>query len=201
MTECDSRPITARSRCSSRGDGPASREGSRDSRAHSDGQPLSARSQDIRQRQPLSAPGPCGSDAGGSDISGEGAPLSARTSSGELCPRGLPQFSPRFLSPRVGPPGGLGGGVGGFGSARPSPRLHSVTAAGPRSLLSPRCGPGSLIHPPSELVPGCGPFGVGGPQLSTPLPATSFQSMTSPRQRQVIVCVYIIYTSWHICMY
>ena len=174
VTECDSRPITARSRCSSRGDSTVSREGSRDSRrthpedSQSDGQPLSARSFDLRERQALSARGGVGgggSEAGGSDAF-EGAPLGARTASGDLCPRGLPPFSPRFLSPRIGamgPPSGLG-------ASRPSPRIHGVTSAGPRSILSPRCGPGSLMHSQSELVQGSGPWGIVG---------------DSPRQRQV----------------
>ena len=173
VTECDSRPITARSRCSSRGDGTVSREGSRDSRrthpedGQSDGQPLSARSLELRERQTLSARGQGGgggsSDAGGSDIS-EGAPLSARTSSGDV--RGLPPFSPRFLSPRVGPPGGIVGGGGGLGTARPSPRLHSVTSAGPRSILSPRWTlPGTILaHAPShgDVVQAAGPWGIVG---------------------------------------
>ena len=154
VTECDSRPITARSSGSIREDGAGSREGSRDSRRPcsddmlSDGQPLSHRSQDMpacdnRERRPLSARGfgglGAGSDPGGSDASAE--PVLARTTSSELSLRSLPQFSPRFLSPRVGPHGGLGGGGGSFASgssfasARPSPRLHSVTAAGPFFIL------------------------------------------------------------------
>ena len=168
VTECDSRPITARSRCSSQGDSTVSREGSRDSRrtqaedSQSDSQPLSARSFDLRA---LSARGPGvgggGSDAGGSDVP-DSMPLGARTASGDLCPRGLPPFSPRFLSPRVGPigpSGGLGGGGGGFGSARPSPRIHCVTSAGPRSILSQ-----------ADMAQGAGPWGIVG---------------DSPRQRQV----------------
>lgn len=201
VTEGDSRPITARSRTSSR-DGAASREGSRDSRRTfpddglSDGQQLSARSFGLdRERQPLSARGLYGggSDAGGSDVSAESAPLSARTNSaGELC-RGLPQFSPRFLSPRMASPRGvgrgLGGAAGGFGSARPSPRVPSVTSAGPRSILSPRCGPGTLVHSQSDVALGSGPWGVGGGVgASVGASFNVFHSQTSvvsPRQRQV----------------
>jgi hypothetical protein len=171
VTECDSRPITARSRCSSQGDSTVSREGSRDSRrthaedSQSDSQPLSARSFDLRA---LSARGPGvggGSDTGGNDVS-DSMPMGARTASGDLCPRGLPPFSPRFLSPRVGPIGpqvGLGGGGGGFGSARPSPRIHGVTSAGPRSILSQ-----------ADMAQGAGPWGIVSGIVGD-----------SPRQRQV----------------
>ena len=176
-TEGDSRPVTARSRTSSR-DGTGSREGSRDSRrthrsdGQSDGQPLSARSQgwDHRERQPLSARGFGGSDGCGSDVSGDTGPLSARTNSGDLCPRGLPQFSPRFLSPRVEPsPRGAGRGLGGG--------RFAVTSAGPgpRSILSPR------VQSHCEVQGGPGPWGVGGGAGAGVAP---FQSINSPRQRQ-----------------